>query len=249
MKLSNLALTLMIASTSSTAMADESKPFRWGIGVAAVAQDQGYTDVGNETVVVPVVAIEYGNFSLLGPRANYKLYQSENFELSASAQLRMDGYEEDDGDIFKGMEDRDMAFDAGFEAEIDTSFGEFGLELMHDLTSTHEGFEFSASYGIPFRLEKGRVVPYISANYQSDKMVDYYYGVRAEEATASRQFYEPDAATSFEIGISSDWYFGRGKHMIKADISYSAYGSEIKDSPLVDKSGSTQLLLGYVYVF
>ncbi|MCO7188565.1 MULTISPECIES: MipA/OmpV family protein [unclassified Pseudoalteromonas] len=240
-----ISLALMSFSTLAD---DKEQGAQWGIGAAVVSQDQGYTDVGNETILVPALAIQYGNFSLLGPRGSYKVWQQENIEFSVVGQLRLDGYEEADGDIFLGMEDRDMSFDFGFEGEFDTEFGEFGFSFMHDVTSTHKGYEASVSYGVPFTLGDGRITPYVSASYLSEDLVDYYYGVLPTEQRAGRNAYTGDATMNLEVGVSSDWFFGRN-HMIKADLSYTAYGSEIKDSPLIEQSGAVQLLLGYVYVF
>ncbi|WP_440053124.1 MipA/OmpV family protein [Pseudoalteromonas sp. T1lg65] len=243
-----LVSTLALTSTAVLAEPQNNDELSWGIGLAVISQDQGYIDIGNETTFVPALAIKKGNFSLLGPRVSYKLVEAENYEVALSGHLRLDGYEADDADFFKGMEDRDMSFDLGFEVEYDTDFGEFGFEFMHDVTSTHEGYEASISYGIPVRYEDGRVVPYISANFSSEDLVDYYYGVKANEALANRPFYEGESTTNIEVGVSSDWFFGK-HHMVKADISYTSYGSDIKDSPLIDKSGSLQIILGYVYVF
>ncbi|KAF7771268.1 outer membrane protein [Pseudoalteromonas citrea] len=241
------AACLLACSTHTLAQQGPSE-LTWSLGIAAITSDQGYLDVGTETNLVPIIGLQYGDFSLLGPRASYKLFNNGQIELSAIGNLRFDGYEVADGDVFIGMEDRDMSFDAGIEAEIDTDFGEFGVALLHDITSTHKGFELSASYGIPFMFKNGRVMPYVSANYQSEDLADYYFGVKQNEATSSRAFYQLDATTNFEIGIGSDWMFNN-KHIIKADISYSAYGSDIKDSPLIDKSGEAQILVGYAYVF
>ncbi|KZN38489.1 hypothetical protein N480_12615 [Pseudoalteromonas luteoviolacea S2607] len=250
MKLSVLALasTSVIAISTAAIGQEQDEELRFGLGGAVVTQDEGYKDVGSETQFVPAIAIEYGDFRLLGPYASYTFFKTDSFELAATGMLRLDGYEQADGDIFKGMEDRDMSFDFGLEAEIDTDFGEFGLKYTQDVTNTHEGYEATLSYGLPIMVEKGRIVPYIAASYASEDLTNYYYGVKANEATADRTFYQVDSATNFEVGVSSDWFFGQN-HMIKADISYTSFDSSIKDSPLVDKSGTFQVLLGYVYVF
>ncbi|OCQ21884.1 hypothetical protein A7985_08730 [Pseudoalteromonas luteoviolacea] len=248
MKLSVMALAT-IAMFSTTAIGQEQEDeLRFGLGGAVVVQDEGYKDVGSETQFVPAIAIEYGDFRLLGPYASYTFFKTDNFELAATGMLRLDGYEQADSEIFKGMEDRDMSFDFGLEAEIDTDFGEFGIKYTQDVTNTHEGYEATLSYGMPFTVDRGRIAPYIAVSFASEDLANYYYGVKAHEATASRAFYQVDSATNFEIGVSSDWFFGQN-HMIKADVSYTSFDSTIKDSPLVDKSGTFQLLLGYVYVF
>jgi len=247
MRKSIIALASIFAFSVSATEKDQDE-FKFGLGGALITQDEGYKDVGSETQFVPAIAIEYGNFRLLGPYASYTFFKTERIELAATGMLRLDGYEQDDSDIFKGMEDRDMSFDFGIEAEVDTDFGEFGLKYIQDVTNTHDGYEATLSYGIPLRVEKGQVVPYVAVSLASEDLANYYYGVKAAEATADRSFYQVDRATNFEIGIKSDWFFGKN-HMIKADASYTSFDSAIKDSPLVDKSGSFQLLLGYVYVF
>ncbi|MCF6442835.1 MipA/OmpV family protein [Pseudoalteromonas luteoviolacea] len=246
MKLTKYLCALTLAC--STASFAKEQELKLGIGGAIIIQDEGYKGVGSETEFVPAIAVEYGDFRLLGPYASYTFYRSENFEIAATGMLRLDGYEQADDELFAGMEDRDMSFDFGFEAEIDTDFGEFGVKFTHDVSSTHEGYEASLSYGIPMRVKQGRIMPYVSANFTSEDLANYYYGVKRSEATTSRSFYEVDSATNMEIGISSDWFFGEN-HMIKADASYTAFDSTVKDSPLVDKSGTFQFLLGYVYVF
>ncbi|MBQ4835247.1 MipA/OmpV family protein [Pseudoalteromonas luteoviolacea] len=247
MKLSKYLLALTM-SVSYQVQSKEDSELKIGLGGAFVTQDEGYKDVGSETQFVPAIAIEYGDFRLLGPFASYTFYRNESFELSAIGMMRLDGYEQDDNDLFKGMEDRDMSFDLGLEAEFDTEFGEFAIKYTQDASSTHKGYEATLTYGAPFRFKKGQIKPYIAANFASKDLTDYYYGVKQSEATAQRSFYEVDSATNLEVGISSDWFFGQN-HMIKADVSYMSFDTTIKDSPLVDKSGTFQLLLGYVYVF
>ncbi|MCF2855881.1 MipA/OmpV family protein [Pseudoalteromonas sp. SMS1] len=247
MRKSIIALASIFAFSVSATEKDQDE-LKFGLGGALITQDEGYKDVGSETQFVPAIAIEYGNFRLLGPYASYTFFKTERIELAATGMLRLDGYEQDDSDIFKGMEDRNMSFDFGIEAEVDTDIGEFGLKYIQDVTNTHDGYEATLSYGIPLRVEKGQVVPYVAVSLASEDLANYYYGVKAGEATADRSFYQVDSATNFEIGIKSDWFFGKN-HMIKADASYTSFDSAIKDSPLVDKSGSFQLLLGYVYVF
>ncbi|KZN54785.1 hypothetical protein N474_17285 [Pseudoalteromonas luteoviolacea CPMOR-2] len=237
-----------ILTFCTVAAEPEQDELKFGLGGALITQDEGYKDVGSETQFVPAIAIEYGDFRLLGPYASYTFFKTERFELAATGMLRLDGYEQDDSDVFQGMEDRDMSFDFGLEAEIDTDFGEFGIKYTQDVSNTHDGYEATLSYGIPLRVEKGRIVPYIAASFSSEDLANYYYGVKASEATADRSFYQVDSATNFEIGVQSDWFFGKN-HMIKADASYTSFDSTIKDSPLVDKSGTFQILLGYVYVF
>nr|WP_248291036.1 MipA/OmpV family protein [Pseudoalteromonas arctica] len=199
-------------------------------------------------MVVPALSIQYGNFSLLGPQMSYKLGHWGDFEASILGKFRLDGYEADDDEFFNGMEDRDPSFDIGIDLEYDSSWGDFGLSHTADVSSTHEGYETSVSYSLPYRVSKGRIAPFISVSHLSEDLVNYYYGVKQSEVTTNRAYYQAESSLVWEIGTRSDWLFGTN-HMIKADLSYRFLGSEIKDSPLIDKSGGINLIIGYVYVF
>ena len=221
---------------------------KWGIGLGAISQDEGYIGIGRETNLVPVIFYQSEDFYILGPRFGYEVGAVGDLEFSLVGQYRFDGYEVADGDIFNGMEDRKGSFDLGVEMEYETDLGDFGFEFITDATSEHKGQEMSVSYSLPFILQDGSITPYVALTHLSNDLVDYYYGVRANEATSTRAFYEGKSTTNVEMGIQSRWNYGEN-HLFVVNASVERVGSEIKDSPLVDSSTNTQFILGYVYVF
>ena len=78
--------------------------------------------------------------------------------------------------------------------------------------------------------------------------VDYYYGVRANEMTADRAYYQGESAVNIEVGARGGYMF-KQKHFVFLDVSVTSLASEIKDSPLVDSSTENRLMLGYIYSF
>lgn len=221
---------------------------KWGIGLGGLVQDNGYIDLGTEVNLLPVIYYESGNFSVLGPQFHYEFADLEGFEFSFVGRLNFGGYEEDDGDIFIGMEERSGSIDLGVEVEYESDYGDFSFSYLTDATSEHEGSELSVKYSLPFIFESSMVTPYIGYVRQSEEMVDYYYGVRANEATLARPFYQGEAASSIEIGVQSLWRFGK-HHNVVGNLSFATLADEIKDSPLVDASNNVSLILGYLYVF
>ncbi len=85
--------------------------------------------------------------------------------------------------------------------------------------------------------------------YQSDKVVDYHYGVRSSEATASRAAYSGKAATTPYIGIESQ--FNITKHVsMNAGAIYERRDDAIRNSSLTSNKKSDVLLnLGVTYWF
>jgi len=84
--------------------------------------------------------------------------------------------------------------------------------------------------------------------YYEQEIVDYYIGVDADEVTSSRPLYEADGGFRGQLEVyaqyplSQSWFFN-------ANITQSFYNNKIKQSPLVDKSQLTQLMVGVLYVF
>jgi MipA family protein len=143
------------------------------------------------------------------------------------------------------MEDRRMSFDAGLKAELKLPLGEdvmLWARVVTDAASRHDGQEAELSVSKKFRSKYFRLTPSVGARFQSSRLVDYYYGVRASEVRAGRPEYEPGQAVNyfgevlFSFGISQNWIV-----VTKAGVEF--LDSEIRKSPIVDKD---YLLTGIV---
>lgn len=244
MKLNLSIYAALLLVTTSGAHADG----RWGVGMGTMVEKQGYLDIDNKTNVIPLFYYESEKLRVLGPTVDYQLATFNDFKFKLSGQYRFDGFESDDGDIFSGMEERSGSVDLGFSIDYEHDFGDFSFSFLNDVSSEHKGNEITLSYAKPFQVDSTRITPYVELTRLSDDLVDYYYGVRANEVTANRSYYLGEASTNAEIGIRTNWQFGN-HHSFMLNASYTAFGSEIKDSPLMDSSGSANLILGYLYVF
>lgn len=250
MKLNYLLKASFCLLLAGETLAEESQ---WGIGIGVMADKQGYMDVDTKTTVIPIVSYESEHFRINGPKIEYKLanYEISGFgslNFSLLGQYRFDGYEADDGDIFKGMDDRSGAFELGFSVDYETELGGLSFEFANDVTGEHEGYEASLTYSKPYFFDSIVFEPYVKVSHFSDDYVNYYYGVEAHEATSNRQAYLGDATTNGELGLRLHWQVGK-RHSFVSSLSYTSFGSEIKDSPLIENSGGAKLILGYVYAF
>ena len=245
-KLLSLSCVLLL-STSLSANAEEDKKNEFGIGLAVISQNAGY-EIGVENNVVPALLINYGNFSLLGPEAWYSVYQEGDFKFDLTGSLRLGGYSAEDDDFFLGMEDRGLTVDLGFKLEYELGPVDIAFSMAADALGEHEGHQAAIIFGHNFSFESAVLTPFIGVEYQSDNLVDYYYGVRKEEATSSRAFYQADAATQAVAGLRGMWWSGP-HHRVVFRLEYNTLDESIKDSPLVDRNHSYEFIMGYAYVF
>ena len=78
--------------------------------------------------------------------------------------------------------------------------------------------------------------------------MDYYYGVRQSEATSARPAYEGKSTTETEVGVRFIYLLASNQRLI-LDVNDTRWGSGISKSPLVDRTSTPGLLLGYTYAF
>lgn len=216
----------------------------WGVGLAAIAQDQGYRGGETETQVFPMVFYQGQHFYWRGPELGYRIADN----LTVFAEYRFDGFELEDSDFFTGMQERKGTLDLGAAYKFETKMVDLTLSGQADVLSEHEGYEFSATLSKGFPALGGRLTPSIEVSYLSDNLVDYYYGVRTSEATAVRPEYNADNSVNVSFGIAGFWPVTDNQNIIAA-FNYSLLGSEIEDSPLMEEGESKSVFVGYVYRF
>lgn len=221
---------------------------RWGLGIGGVAQDLGYRGQGSDSQLVPIIYVESGRFFLMGPRAGWRLLDGDALSLTAVANYRFDGYDSDDSRALDGMDDRRGSLDAGLELNYRADFGELTFGAVTDTLDRHSGQEVSLRYGYPFAVAGGSVSPFVEASWLSEDLVDYYYGVRPDEVRSDRPAYSPDNETNITLGVSGTWLFNR-RQLVFLNAGYQWLGSEIEDSPIIDKGHGASAFVGWVYTF
>lgn len=239
--------------TVAAQQADENAS-SWGLGVAAGSRQQAYTDIDRNNRVLPILSYENRYIRVAGPELAVKLpaYQfSESNKINFSILGRYDftDYKQSDAPILNGMEDRDGGFWAGFKAEWQNSLVNISAEYVTEVAGDSEGsaINFALDRTWHFRRQF-TFTPRLVASLLDKKYVDYYYGVRANEVTANRAYYQGESAVNFEVGARGGYMF-KQKHFVFLDVGVTSLAAEIKDSPLVDSSTENRVILGYIYRF
>jgi MipA family protein len=144
------------------------------------------------------------------------------------------------------MAEREASFHLGGELKHDADWGHVTMEFLKS-ASASKGYRASVYYAYPIALGEFTLMPKFGIERYDRKFTDYYYGVRADEATAARPAYAADASTNLDVGLDLQRRFGR--HLFIGSLKYRRFGSAISDSPLVEDSGSPRLTLAYVFTF
>ena len=254
-----VVLSLLLFSLSHTAIAIasddnrgeareriEPEGFLYGFGLSV--KSEIYKGYDQSETLLPILGYRGERLTIFGPFVSYAMMQSGAVEISIRAKPRFDGYEESDGDIFEGMDDRKPSIDLGLGVEYARNDWKLDLSSLHDVLSRSNGRELSAGLSKVFRHGPLFIEPGIGLSYLDSRFVDYYYGVRDSEETSFRPSYEGDNAVNKNLGITF-MTPALLSGLTRISIEYTWYDSAISDSPLTDEDTSLGFFLTYSRFF
>lgn len=240
------ALCLQAAHADEPATTDSAS--QWGLGIGAGVERKAYRDMDNDNSVLPLLFFENRWISVRGPSLDLKLPAAGPVTFSLRARYSGDGYETGDSPVFDGMAERKDGIWLGGAATWRNDIATVSAELLGDASGNSKGQKFRLSAERGFRYGSFEFAPRLAATWVDRQYVGYYYGVNASEARAGRAAYEGKATANLEAGLRTSYALAPRQSLF-LDVSVTALGSAIKDSPLVDKSSQTGLRVGYIYRF
>jgi outer membrane protein len=240
-------------STPDDATKAEKKSLVTGrLGLGALAFPRYSGGDAYQVWPVPLADLEFGDFAYIDYwQAGLYVAATKDKKLGLAiiASPRI-GFNSSDGDRLAGMMDRKSSLEMGLS--IDYAVGAAGgisLGYLHDVTGASNGGVVRLIGGRRFEItEHFGLDGYLEADWLSAKVANYYYGVGANEATATRPFFQPGSDTSFQLGLHFNYDFGR-RSTILFGYEATVLGSTIADSPIVVTRLNNLLYLGYGWRF
>jgi outer membrane protein len=222
---------------------------QWGLGVGVGVQDSPYRGITKKFSALPIVLYESRYIHFFGNSIDFKL-PSYNKELTFTLRAKYalgDGYDASDSANLQGMDDRNGALWGGATATWDNRIAKLSLEWLTAGSTKGTTLRLNAEHGFVVS-PRFKLTPHIGATWLNSDYVDYYYGVKANEVRADRAAYTGQSTTNIDAGLRADYAF-TPQQLILVDLTGIHRGSGIKNSPLVDKSSSVGLRIGYLYKF
>ncbi|SON53252.1 Outer membrane protein OmpV [Vibrio tapetis subsp. tapetis] len=190
------------------------------------------------------------DFNIDAAGINYRFYstQSQIFQLSTFVAPGGLGYSADDASSLKGMDKRKMSLDLGLNLDVVLGDGTISTSIRRDVTGASKGLQSSLAYYHPFAMGSVDLVPFVGLSYADSKYVDYYYGVKASEKTASRAAYSGKGGAAYHLGYKLVFPINENIN-ISQTTKYTRLGSNISDSPIVKSSNQWVTSLSVSYHF
>ena len=241
-----LPLVILLSLATPPALAQEPPP-RWTLGLLAANRDAPYVGLDEGLLFAPLVRFEGERFHIRGLRAGGELYENGGFGIDSFFQVRLDGYKAEDSPFLAGMDDRDFSLDGGLAAKwSNDKVGQFDLSVTTDLLGRSYGEEVQLSYSVLFRRFGWTFVPSLTLQWQDEDLLDYYYGVRDDEALPGRAAYRPGSAMTPQFLLLATHPLGE-RWSVFTYLGYSWFPSEITDSPIVEEDSRATVMLGLGY--
>ena len=200
-------------------------PSSWALGVGAITFDKAYAGIDREHLPLPFIQYENRWVSIAGPQVGFKLLglaPAPSHAVNLDLVVRYDGSGYDDDDIrdtpvLAGMRERKSGVWAGARIEWKSNWAVLSAEALGDASGNSEGKRFNLGVEKTWHIgERVTITPRVTASWQDDKYVDYYYGVRADEARAGRAAYRGGSGVNAEVGLRAMYAFDR-RHSILLD--------------------------------
>lgn len=251
--LRRIALVSALALTATQAVAQDGAPPEggWTLGLFGFSSNTPYGFRDNAAAPMIEYENEYFKFGL--PSTEIKLPWVSNEQLSFGVMIDLfgseSGYKASDAPILRGMAERDSGVWAGARMDWKTEVVDLSLKALRDVGGDSKGTSVEAEVSKTFFLnERLMVSPKIGAVWLNDNTVDYYYGVRSGEATATRAAYKGTSTVNMKVGVNVGYMIAQNQ-MLMMDLSVTKLGDEIADSPIVVDDTLTSVGLGYMFKF
>lgn len=233
-------------SVPANAAAQEQQKIQGLHGMLGAGVFAGNRVVGERRMVVwpmPFVTLRYSDWAYWrSTQGGIWLLQSPDrtLKLGAGVGLRF-GWEADNGrwasdhhdDVLEGMADRHTSLDGSINAVWWNPIAAVRVSYFHDILGVSDGS--GARVSISHRFPIGQafsISPFVGAEWQSRRLVNYYYGVRPDEATASRPEYHGRDSVNLQGGFFAGYRLTPTWSLF-GSVSVKWLDDGIYDSPIV----------------
>lgn len=226
--------------------ANQARGFLYGGAISAYSEI--YRDYDRRVVLIPIIGYRGERLRVYGPFVSYDLLHAGALRLDVRLAPRFQGFDDSDGEIFHGMDDREDSLDLGLGLKYARDGWRFELAGLRDALDRSNGSEWSADLGRAFRAGAFRVEPALGMQYLDARLVDYYFGVETAEATSFRPAYRGDSALNTRLGVTfaTPAFLGG---LTRIRILRTWFDSSIDDSPLTEDDADLGIFIAFTKFF
>lgn len=222
---------------------------RPSIGITSSTTTRPYTGIGTQNALLPYFSFSARQFYVRGINVGYTAVNNDRFGLDVVAVPRFLGYGNDDSPELETQVSTNYSLHAGLSLTVPLRNFQLNTQLLTDVLNESGGSEITSTLSRTFTFNALSVTAAGSLNWQDSSLVDHYYGVRnSGGSNTAPTNYVAGSTTNLRASITSAYPVNDSLTVI-GSASFTRYGEEIVDSPIVDNETTTAVTLGIVYSF
>lgn len=242
------ALLALPAAATSDPLADVLEPGAFGLGYSHTRMRPAYRGSDRTHDNALLYLWEGDTFYLHGSRLGLKVGW-DAWRFDAFVRHRFEGFTQDAvPSSALGMAPREPDLDAGLALRRRFAWGTPYAEITRDISSRSEGLELKLGYWNQWRRGRLTLRPHAALSLRDADLNDYYYGVRAAEATPARPAYTAKAGVDAEIGLYATYRLTQAWHLT-GSVTAGRRAAAVRSSPIVEDRFDTAVSLGVLYDF
>ncbi len=221
---------------------------RWGDSPYRGIPDISSTVTDEATDLLPYYYYNGRYLFAQGSEFGVHLFERENFVFDVLGSYRFTRLEPERRDYFRTVEARRQSLDGGLRGSFRGEFGKLSLMALHGALDRHNGLELDLTYRFDWQPGRWVISPFVSYLYQDEDLTDYYFGVSEPESRPDLPVYQPGSSQFARIGVNTTFRWSKRMRLF-ANYQHDFLPSEVRDSPLVGRDSTGQLMLGLAYGF
>ena len=143
---------------------------------------------------------------------------------------------------------RRFAVNAGLEWLYLSAWGDWQAQLLGDVSGAHDGHTAALSWSHPWYSQNQEFALSLGAEWKSRELVDYYYGVRPEEALPGRPAWRGGSGINTFARFSVSHRLTDRWKLVSV-LEREFLSSTIRRSPIIDRDTIDTFYLGLLYEF
>ena len=215
-----------------------------GLGVFATTMP--YKGESTKIYAFPFVFWRYKRFYCNGISAGWIAYVDKDLKLDLYTFPRIVGFQAKDNAYLEGMKSRQYSLDAGARLSFKPkNFKGLFISLAGatDILGRSNGQELSLHVGKDIKIGWWYLIPSFGAVWQSERLTDYYYGVKDDEARPERPAYQAKSGTSLSAALNLMFPLSPTTFLFNSSSVRFLHRSA-RNSPLVNKDYLISEILG-----
>jgi outer membrane protein len=242
-----VALLVACAPLEAGAQAQEPAPGWHGtVGIAPLVTPRHLGGKALEVLPVPVAFVDYNDWFYVNLfRAGAYVWSSADKKKGVSLALEPRlGFSSSDGARLTGMATRRSSVMGGPTFDQEWSFGSLSIGYFTDLNGASDGGYLDILFNTPLvATGRWKLDGTVEVTRLDSKLVNYYFGVRPAEATATRSAYQPGATTNVGLWLTGQYNFTK-RYAVMFGANVTRLGGSAAGSPITEQREVPLLYLG-----